>query len=304
MRSCTATTSSCSRSRGRSPHSCVNRRQRRCHAQVPWTALRLSHPAAQAGGMTPPTTPDERAGRIAARHHGLITVTQALTCGLSSDRIAHRARSGRWERLARGVFRVAGAPVSPTQTLYPAVLAAGRGAAACGLSALSLYGAGSGGPARPQITVRPSSDKRSTRGWRASGQTVPPRSGCSDASRTGASPLQSASIGLISVGGGEPSSTWPGHGSSSGWSTTACRRTRPAALPMTWPVKRACANAAGGSAGPTRRLSHWLGVLVAFVRESASDTSSRTSAAVSRQRCGPSVDAARCAWRCQTPHQR
>lgn len=110
--------------------------------------------------MSKPTTPDQRAGRIAARHHGLITTAQATTCGLSPTQITRRARSGRWERLARGVFRIVGAPPSPVQTTYAALLAAGNDAVVGGLSALSLFSVCEA-PRRPQLTIPPTASSRS-----------------------------------------------------------------------------------------------------------------------------------------------
>jgi hypothetical protein len=106
------------------------------------------------------TTPDDRAGTIAARHHGLITTSQAEKCGLTSTHLTRRVRTGRWDRLERGVFRIRGAPPSPAQATYAAILAAGGGAMASGLSALALY-AVSDAPIVPQITVAPTASARS-----------------------------------------------------------------------------------------------------------------------------------------------
>ncbi len=110
--------------------------------------------------MTKRTTPDQRAGRIAARHHGLITTGQASSCGLTSTHITRRVRHGRWERLARGVFRINGAPATDAPMIYAALLSAGAGAIASGLSALSLFGA-CDAPIVPQITVPPTGSARS-----------------------------------------------------------------------------------------------------------------------------------------------
>jgi hypothetical protein len=106
------------------------------------------------------SSPDERAGRIAARHHGLITAAQAVACGLTSTHITRRVRAGRWERLAPGVYRIRGAPPSPAQATYAAVLAGGHLAVASGLSALALFGVGDA-PAVPAITVPPTGNGRS-----------------------------------------------------------------------------------------------------------------------------------------------
>jgi hypothetical protein len=97
-------------------------------------------------------TPDERIARRAANHHGLITRALALGCGLTDRQIARRVAAGRWVRIAPGVFRIHGAPVTAAQTAYAAVLAAGDGAIVGGLSALALYGL-SAAPVLPHITV-------------------------------------------------------------------------------------------------------------------------------------------------------
>lgn len=107
----------------------------------------------------PPTTPDQRIGRSAARHHGLITRVQALRCGLTDRQIDGRVRRGLWVRLGPGVYRVAGAPTTDAQRAYAAVLIAGQHAAVCGLSALALVGIGVP-PAVPQITAPPKGSGR------------------------------------------------------------------------------------------------------------------------------------------------
>lgn len=111
--------------------------------------------------MTKNPTPDERAARVAARHHGLITRAQARECGLTDRQVDGRVRSGRWERLHLGVYRIAGVPPSVEQACYAAVLAAGPTARASGPSALALLGVGSA-PSPPTITVQPTASGRSS----------------------------------------------------------------------------------------------------------------------------------------------
>lgn len=110
--------------------------------------------------MSPKPLPDERVARRATRHHGLVTRSWALACGLTDRQMALRVRSGRWIRLAPGVYRIHGAPLTPTQQSYAAVLAAGEEALVGGLSALALLGIATA-PARPSITVPPSASARS-----------------------------------------------------------------------------------------------------------------------------------------------
>lgn len=105
------------------------------------------------------TTPDQRAARIAARRLGIITRPQARACGLTDKQINARVRNGRWQRVYRGVYRIAGAPENPEQAMYAAAVASGPDARVCGLSALSLLGVGSP-PQLPCVTVPPSGSGR------------------------------------------------------------------------------------------------------------------------------------------------
>jgi hypothetical protein len=104
-------------------------------------------------------SPDERIARGAARHHGLVTVQRARAAGLSDRQIERRASSGRWERLGRGVYRIAGAPVTDGQRAYAAVLLAGGDALVASLSSLALLGVGPA-PVTPLITRPPSASAR------------------------------------------------------------------------------------------------------------------------------------------------
>ena len=96
---------------------------------------------------------------MAARRHGLITRSQAIACGLTDRQIAGRVRGGRWERRHTGVYRITGAPPSPEQLAYAALLAAGPHARLGGLSALALLGVGVF-PLVPTITVPPTASGR------------------------------------------------------------------------------------------------------------------------------------------------
>ena len=94
----------------------------------------------------------ERAlGRLAAGQQGVLTRSQARAAGLSDSTIAARIRSGRWERLHPGVYRVAGSVPSPKQALVAALMAHGSAAHQWGIL---------GPPRRPAITVlRPRNPK-------------------------------------------------------------------------------------------------------------------------------------------------
>ena len=110
-------------------------------------------------GAMPRSTPDERVAHRAARHHGLVTRAAALACGLTDRQIGTRVRTGRWEAIGLGVYRIAGVPPTVVATTYGAVLLAGDGALACGPSALGLFGVGAP-PSVPTICVPPSASAR------------------------------------------------------------------------------------------------------------------------------------------------
>lgn len=78
---------------------------------------------------------------------------------MTISQVRQRVGSGRWLRVSRGVYRIAGAPSSPEQAALAAVLSAGDGALASHLTALSLVGIGDG-PTVPHLTVRPAASAR------------------------------------------------------------------------------------------------------------------------------------------------
>jgi very-short-patch-repair endonuclease len=67
-------------------------------------------------------SPDQRLGELAARTFGVFTTEQVLTAGLSPDQVTYRLRTGRWERLGKGVYRLTGAPKSPESHLFAATV--------------------------------------------------------------------------------------------------------------------------------------------------------------------------------------
>jgi very-short-patch-repair endonuclease len=69
---------------------------------------------------------------LAARQHGVLTTKQL---GLSSGSIAQRIQAGTLHRVHRGVYAVGHARLSEKGKFMAATLAAGKGAALCGLSA-------------------------------------------------------------------------------------------------------------------------------------------------------------------------
>ena len=56
--------------------------------------------------MPDPSSPDERARRLALRQHGVLTAGQARSCGLSGDDVWARLRRGLWQPVLRGSYLV------------------------------------------------------------------------------------------------------------------------------------------------------------------------------------------------------
>ncbi|MEY2453062.1 MAG: hypothetical protein QOD92_2636 [Acidimicrobiaceae bacterium] len=84
----------------------------------------------------------------------MITRTQALEAGLHRRAIDRLIAGGRWEIVARGVYRVLGSPRSWEQRALGLVLAAGDDAVVSHRSAAHVYGLdGFGPPGRIEITT-------------------------------------------------------------------------------------------------------------------------------------------------------
>ena len=98
-------------------------------------------------------TADIRAAEIAARQHGVVTVTQLMGAGLTATAVRNRIRSGRLHRIHRGVYAVGHRGLSNEGRWMAAVLACGEGAALSHRSAAELWAllAPRGGPV--QVTI-------------------------------------------------------------------------------------------------------------------------------------------------------
>jgi very-short-patch-repair endonuclease len=82
---------------------------------------------------------DRLVARISSRQYGIVSRTQALRVGATEGLIRERLRSGRWERMQSGVYRLAGTPPSWHSSVMAACLACGAGAAASHFSAGPLW---------------------------------------------------------------------------------------------------------------------------------------------------------------------
>ena len=77
--------------------------------------------------------------KFARHHHGLVTTEAARVSGATPREIQWRVQTGRWERIHRNVFRIAGLAESWEQRLHAAALWAGEDAAASHRSAGELW---------------------------------------------------------------------------------------------------------------------------------------------------------------------
>ena len=82
---------------------------------------------------------DDDIVELAEMQHGLVATRQIRALGGDDQLVRRRVRSGRWERPATRVVRIAGAPRTPEQRLMCAVLQAGEGALASHRSAAWLW---------------------------------------------------------------------------------------------------------------------------------------------------------------------
>ena len=76
---------------------------------------------------------------LAARHYGLFTSEDLRRLEFDRGTVAHRLRTGRWEHVHEGVFRVVGAPVTYRQRLLAAVWFNGADAVASHRAAAALW---------------------------------------------------------------------------------------------------------------------------------------------------------------------
>ena len=109
----------------------------------------------------------------AERQHGVIAHWQLAT-PTTDALVRHRIETGRWDHVARGVYRLSGTPRTWRQSLIAAVFAAGPGAVASHRSAAALWGV-PGFPERPVDVLRPRhTDHRSTLGPVHETRVLPP----------------------------------------------------------------------------------------------------------------------------------
>lgn len=77
---------------------------------------------------------------LAGSQHALVTWTQALDVGFSSQAVRRRVETGRWVRVHDGVYRIAGARITNAQSVLAACMGIGPEAAASHRAAAVLHG--------------------------------------------------------------------------------------------------------------------------------------------------------------------
>jgi predicted transcriptional regulator of viral defense system len=95
---------------------------------------------------------------IRERQHGVITRSQALVTGLTTEQIRARLTSGRWQRVFRSVYATFNGPLPRQSVLWAAVLQAGPRAALSHESAAELIGLAEA--PHPVVHVTVPSDRR------------------------------------------------------------------------------------------------------------------------------------------------
>jgi very-short-patch-repair endonuclease len=95
---------------------------------------------------------DARAGQIAARQLGLVTGAQARRLGFTRHQLETRVSTGRWVRVVRDVYLLAGSPPSWRRDVLAACFAGAVGTVASFPSAGALWGLARPSPL-PHVTV-------------------------------------------------------------------------------------------------------------------------------------------------------
>lgn len=81
---------------------------------------------------------DRTLAEVAGRQRMLLSLADVRAAGGSTDHAHRRVEAGRWRRVERGVYLIAGAPLDWTTKQLAAVLASGPGATTSHLAAARL----------------------------------------------------------------------------------------------------------------------------------------------------------------------
>lgn len=111
--------------------------------------------------MKPVKYPDHNAlYNIAEQQAGYFTAGQAATAGFSWERLVEHSKSGRFQRVAHGVYRLSQFPSSPFEDLFVAWLRCGPKAVISHESALAVYDLSDVMPAATHVTVPRTASRR------------------------------------------------------------------------------------------------------------------------------------------------
>ncbi len=106
-------------------------------------------------------TPDHNAlYRLAEQQAGYFTARQAATAGFSWERLTEHAKSGRFQRVAHGIYRLAQFPSSRFEDLFVAWLRCGPKSAISHQSALAVYDLSDVIPSETHVMVSRTSSRR------------------------------------------------------------------------------------------------------------------------------------------------
>jgi very-short-patch-repair endonuclease len=104
--------------------------------------------------------PDVVVARVATRQHGIVSIRQLYTAGLTKDAVKRRVSAGRLHRVYHGVYAVGHIAISNEGGWMAAVLASGSHAALSHRSAAELWGMLGPGPGPVHVTIRSAGGRR------------------------------------------------------------------------------------------------------------------------------------------------
>jgi len=102
----------------------------------------------------------EKLYHIAASQAGYFTAAQALDVGFSRRSLSYYVKTGRFERVGSGLYRLALFPASENEDLFRAWLEVGRKGVISHDSALALYDLSDALPSEIHLTVPPTTSRR------------------------------------------------------------------------------------------------------------------------------------------------
>ncbi|MGH3926857.1 MAG: hypothetical protein ACRDTT_28995, partial [Pseudonocardiaceae bacterium] len=92
---------------------------------------------------------------VARHHHHVVSVSQAVACGLDPATLWRRATGEGWERLYPGVFALPGSVATYERQTSAALLAVGGKVAACRRTAAYLWGMADRAPSAVDLVLPP-----------------------------------------------------------------------------------------------------------------------------------------------------